>query len=82
MEDMRGNNGPDEPTPEGIAAVVAAGLFAMMAPVVEVLHDWADGERQHFLRQGFTPEEARAMAAATYTTVFGIQINKGGGNGT
>lgn len=38
------------------------------------LHELIEGEVAHFTRQGFTNEQARAMAAAEFVNAFGIQI--------
>lgn len=46
------------------------GVNDMMA----YFHQWLDAEYQYFLRQGYTPGQARAMAAAGYTTVFGAKL--------
>ncbi|WP_431881723.1 hypothetical protein [Micromonospora chalcea] len=50
-------------------------LTALVAP----LHEWLAGEVAYLLGQGFTAREARAMAAATYVTVFGSNIHAGSG---
>ena len=50
------------------------GFAAAMLAVSETIapmHDWLAGERAFFAGQGYTADEARAMAAATYVTVFG-----------
>jgi hypothetical protein len=41
------------------------------------LHEWLAAEVAYFEGQGFTCEQARAMAAATYVTVFGGGIGGG-----
>lgn len=41
---------------------------------VAPMHDWLLGERTYFVGQGYSPDEARAMAASTYVTVFGQKI--------
>ena len=43
--------------------------------MVQPFHDWLAGEHNYFLGLGYTPEQSRAMAAATYTTVFGVNIS-------
>lgn len=41
---------------------------------VKPMHEWLAGQRAYFLSQGYTPEEARAMAACTYTMIFGNRL--------
>jgi hypothetical protein len=43
---------------------------------VDTMHAWLNAERQHFTHQGYSDEQARAMAAATYVTVFGVTIRR------
>ncbi len=42
--------------------------------MVKPMHEWLAGQVAYFAGQGFKPEEALAMAAATYVTVFGSAI--------
>lgn len=42
---------------------------------VEPFHDWLAGEVTYLEGQGYTPREARAMAAVTYVTMFGSRIH-------
>ncbi|MFI7608726.1 hypothetical protein ACIBTV_26760 [Micromonospora sp. NPDC049366] len=46
----------------------------LLAELVTPMHEWLAGQRAYFLGQGYTPDEARAMAAATYVAVFGQSI--------
>lgn len=41
------------------------------------LHELAAGEVAYFVRQGFTIEQAHAMVAAEFITVFGANIEAG-----
>lgn len=38
------------------------------------LHEMLDGEVAHFVRQGFTLEQARAITAAEFVGTFGASI--------
>lgn len=49
-----------------------------MRSLVAPMHDFLIGERNYFLGQGYTPDEARAMSAATYVALFGSSIRPGG----
>lgn len=57
----------DELDPVRLTVMAIAESFAP-------LHDLVDGEVAHFLRQGFTIEQARAMTAAEFTNAFGQKI--------
>lgn len=59
---------------ERLDAGVAGALIENMSAVTGPMHDWLAGERAYFESQGYVPDEARAMAAATYLTVFGSRI--------
>jgi hypothetical protein len=48
-----------------------------LASIMLDLHEWLAAEVAYFEGQGFTCEQARAMAAATYVTVFGGGIGGG-----
>ena len=41
---------------------------------IKPMYEWLDGQRANFLRQGYTEDESRAMAAALFVTVFGTNI--------
>jgi hypothetical protein len=53
--------------------------LAMMGitEMVEPWHEWAVGEVAYYVRQGFTYEQARAMAAAEFVTLLGSRIESG-----
>lgn len=40
------------------------------------LHEMIEGEYSYFVRQGFTLEQARALAAAEFVGVFGAAIRR------
>lgn len=42
--------------------------------LVQPLHEWLDGEYNYLRSQGYSEQEARAMSAATYVSVFGNAI--------
>lgn len=50
--------------------------LAMMevAETLAPIHEMLLGEVAYFERQGFTREQARAIAAAEYTSIFGLRI--------
>lgn len=58
----------------------AAGLLDITEQV-KPLHEWLDGQRAHFLSQGYTADEARAMAAAEFVLIFGSVINRTSSDG-
>ncbi|GAA0528659.1 hypothetical protein GCM10010172_06570 [Paractinoplanes ferrugineus] len=43
---------------------------------VKPMHEWLAGQRSYFLAQGYTDDEARAMSAAEFVTMFGTPINR------
>ncbi|MFI5839444.1 hypothetical protein ACIA8K_06990 [Catenuloplanes sp. NPDC051500] len=49
---------------------------------VKPMHEWLAGQRAYFVGQGYTDDEARAMAAALFVSVFGTGITRTGGDGT
>lgn len=57
----------DSLDPVRLAAMAIAENYA-------ALHDMISGEVAHFVRQGFTTEQARAMAAAEFVSTFGAAI--------
>lgn len=50
--------------------------LAMMGigEMIEPWHEWLAGEFAYYVRQGYTHEQARAMAASVFTTVVGSRI--------
>lgn len=51
--------------------------------MVQPIRDWLAGQRTYFRSQGYTDDEARAMAAALFVSVFGTGIHRTtGGDGT
>jgi hypothetical protein len=50
--------------------------LAMMqiAESLAPIHELVDGEVAHFLRQGFTIEQAHALAAVEVVNAFGMKI--------
>lgn len=63
-----------DPTPTSIAAGVME-----VADQIKPLHEFLDGQRTHFLSQGYSDDEARAMAAAIFVSIFGTGITRTGG---
>lgn len=43
---------------------------------VAPFHEWLAGQRAYFVGQGYTDDEARAMAAAEFVSVFGANITR------
>jgi hypothetical protein len=74
---MSGNQA--RPTVEDEAANAMRSLFLQFNEQVKPFHEWLDGQRNHFRSQGYTDDEARAMAAAEFVTVFGSCIQRGSG---
>ena len=56
--------------------LIARAIMELSDTVAKPMHEWLAGERQYFLDQGYTDDEARAMAAATYVHVFGTLIHR------
>ena len=57
----------------------AAGLAEGMMELAEQLkpiHEFIAGQVQYFLSQGFTPQEALALTAAEFVTLFGTNITR------
>lgn len=65
---------------ENEANKLRSNLLALGVAVAP-LHEWLAGEVNYFLGQGFTEREARAMAAATYVSVFGANMHSSGSDG-
>lgn len=59
------NQEPTDP-----ARLAMMGVAEQFAPI----HELVLGEVAYFVRQGFTYEQARAMAAAEFTSTFGARI--------
>ncbi|MFF3867362.1 hypothetical protein [Micromonospora sp. NPDC001898] len=55
---------------------VFRGLLLDLNEQVKPMHEWLDGQRAHFLGQGYTDDEARAMAAAEFVMLFGGSISR------
>jgi hypothetical protein len=55
-----------------IARVVMEHAEMMIGP----MHEWLAGERRYLREQGYTDDEARAMAAAGYVLMFGTTISR------
>jgi hypothetical protein len=51
-------------------------LMDMSEAVVQPMREWLTGQRAYFVARGYTEDEARAMAAVTYVTVFGSTIKR------
>ncbi len=51
-------------------------LMAVSESLAVPMHEWLEGERAYFRSQAYSDDEARAMAAATYVTVFGAGITR------
>jgi hypothetical protein len=45
-----------------------------LAETIEPMHDFLAGQITYFRSQGFTPQEALAMAAAEFVSIFGTAI--------
>ena len=43
---------------------------------VKPMHEWLEGQLMYFLSQGYTRQEALAMSAAQFVTVFGSAISR------
>lgn len=66
------------PDPHDAMRQVLLNLNAQVTP----LREWLTGQRAYFLQQGYTDDEARAMAAALFVSVFGVNIARGTGDST
>lgn len=49
----------------------------VMSDLTRPMKEWLAGELAYFLGQGYTVEQARAMAACEFTTAFGLRIENG-----
>jgi hypothetical protein len=59
--------------PSSSPSALAEALM-QMSEMILPMREWLAGQVSYFAGQGFKPEEALAMAAATYVTVFGSAI--------
>ena len=57
------------------AQAMAQGMIEL-AGMIEPMHEFVQGQVVYFLGQGFRPEEALAMAAAEFVTIFGTMIQR------
>lgn len=55
------------------AADLATGMMDL-AEQLKPIHEFVAGQVAYFLGQGFSPQEALAMTAAEFCTVFGSMI--------
>lgn len=60
----------EKPSPLSGIILSLLGVNDMLEPI----HQWLDAEYQYFVAQGYTPDHARAMSAASYMTVFGSKL--------
>jgi hypothetical protein len=60
---------------DGMGGALAAALVELNAQVAP-FHEFLAGQRAYFNSQGYTDDEARAMAAAEFVTVFGSSISR------
>ena len=58
---------------EQATKILAEGMMAL-AEMIKPMHEFLAGQVEYFASQGFRPEEAMAMAAAEFCTVFGTMI--------
>jgi hypothetical protein len=65
-----------EPDPDADINTTRRSLM-YLSDRVEPIHEWLAGQRTYFLAQGYSSNEARAMAAALFVTVFGTSIRAG-----
>lgn len=71
----RGTERSNSPSP-GISDAAKFSLLLMAAgDLTGAMHSFLEGEHQYFLGQGYTEEQARAMAASVFTTFFGGKID-------
>jgi hypothetical protein len=68
----RGEVMPKDSRVESQLASLLIGLQEQAKP----FHEFLDGEKQLFLRQGYTDDEARSMAAALFVCLFGQAISR------
>lgn len=72
---------PDPTEDERIAALLAekeqafASQLLAITTAMSPMREWLAGQRQYFLGEGYTQDEARAMAAASYVFMFGTRIS-------
>ena len=66
-------NNPDQQTADDLRHTMLY-LNEQVSPI----HEWLTGQRTYFTGQGYTDDEARAMSAALFVTVFGTHIRRTG----
>jgi hypothetical protein len=59
-----------DPTPQ---QAFAEGMM-QIAEAIKPMHEFLEGQVAYFASQGFTPQEALAMAAAEFVSIFGTMI--------
>jgi hypothetical protein len=52
-------------------------VMMQFTDVTAAWHEWITGELAYFVGQGYTIEQAHAMAAAEYVSMFGTRIESG-----
>ena len=68
---------PDRQRAEAAAAAqMIARMLMDVSEAIVPMREWLAGEERYFRSQGYSPDESRAMAAATYVTVFGSAISR------
>lgn len=59
-----------EKSPDDLARLAIMEMAEQLAPI----HEFVTGEAAHYVRQGFTGEQARAIVAAEFSSIFGSRI--------
>jgi hypothetical protein len=62
----------DKPGTADAVGQVLLGFNTMVTPI----RDWLAGQRTYFTGQGYSDDEARAMAAALFVSMFGTGITR------
>lgn len=57
------------------AVSLAQGMLELAA-AIEPMHEFLAGQVAYFASQGYTPQEALAMSAAEFVTIFGSSIGR------
>lgn len=70
MSPDQAGSAPSESDPVEVTRRAMMHLNEQVTP----FREWLAGHRAYFARQGYTADEARAMAAALFVTVFGARI--------
>lgn len=60
---------------DNVTAMLGAQLMLLNEQVTPI-HEWLEGQRAYFASQGYTDDEARAMAAAEFVFIFGSGITR------